>query len=262
MIRLAPRRPVRTTPHTGTAGSKGGIRRRAVLDIAPLTVGVIPFALVIGVAAAESSVDGFVGWLSGPLLAGGSAQLAALHLVDDGAAIGAVLVAVAVINARGMLYSAALAPVFAVQPRWFRWLAPYILVDQMYAVVTSGTTATDSPVVVRRYYLVAGGVLFGVWFATLAAGAVMGPVIPVSWELGFAVPLLFVAMAVPAVNSRPALVAATVAGLVVFGFAWLPSGLGLVAATVAGAVAAALVDGKPAESGWDGGRGVEGPTDG
>ncbi len=217
--------------------------RRGAIDIVPLTVGTVPFGILIGVAAAESHIDTFVGWLTGPLMVGGSAQLAALGLLDAGASVAVILGTVVMINARSMLYSAALAETFTAQPRWFRWSAPYALVDQMYLVVTAGTTGIDDPGWLRRYYLAAAAVLFGAFWGAMALGAVLGPVIPAAWRLGFAVPLLFLGMLVPALRTRPAVVSAVVAVAVAVGASWMPNGLGLLTAIVLGAAAGTIAEG-------------------
>jgi hypothetical protein len=94
------------------------------------------------------------------------------------------------------------------------------------------------------------------------AGAVGGASIPPAWELEFAAPLVFVALLVPAVRTRPSLVAATVAGVVALLAASAPLQLGLLVGAVAG-VAAGLVaertlpsaDGRPTPEETSGGTG-------
>lgn len=100
------------------------------------------------------------------------------------ASLWAAAAAALVVNARHVMYSAALAPTFRHQPRWFRWLGPYVLIDQVFAL--SSSHLDDDPARFRRYYLTAGLFFFGCWQAAVALGVVLGPVVPASWALDFA----------------------------------------------------------------------------
>src|SRR4051812_19144878 len=108
--------------------------RAALRDLAPVALGLAPFAVLIGVTGVRSGVGGGTGVLSSVALLGGSAQLTALTMLADGASPLAVVAAVALVNARFLLYAAALEPAFRDQPRWFRWLAPHFVVDPTYAL--------------------------------------------------------------------------------------------------------------------------------
>lgn len=217
--------------------------RAGLRDVIPVLVGVTPFGMTIGAAVVESSISDLAGWLAGPVLVAGSAHLAVVTMIDAGAAALAVVVTALVINARLAAYSAALAPIFSSQPRWFRWAAPYLLVDQTFALVMGRHDTSTDPDWLRRYYLAAVVPLWGVWIGAISAGMLLGPVIPASWELWFCVPLMFTGMLTPAVNSRPSLVASAVAGALAVTLFWLPSGAGLVIAALGGSLAGALAEG-------------------
>lgn len=92
----------------------------------------------------------------------------ALTLLQDGAGPLAVLATVAVVNCRLALYAAALAPRFADQPGWFRWLAPQVLLDQTYAITTARPDLRGAAL--RRYWITAGGAFALGWLASNAAG--------------------------------------------------------------------------------------------
>jgi len=57
----------------------------------------------------------------------------------------------AVINLRHLMYGGALSPRFRGQPRWFRLLGPYFLLDQVFALTSVRTELDDDDW--RRYYL-------------------------------------------------------------------------------------------------------------
>jgi predicted branched-subunit amino acid permease len=205
-----------------------------------MLVPIVPFALVLGLTIASSPMPDLVGWLGSSLIFAGAAQLTVVTLTAEGAAVGAVVAAGLIVNARHFMYSAAMAPTFARQPRWFRWLGPYFLIDQQFALTTF-RVATPSPVF-RSYYLGAGVTFWVVWQASVALGMWLGPVIPAEWSLSFAVPLLFLGLVASSVRTPPAAVAA-VAGA---GVAWLASGVpsrgGIIVGAVAGVVAGVVAE--------------------
>src|SRR5262245_9661773 len=102
--------------------------------MAPWLLGVVPFGMLIGVSAAQASIPTAAGWLTGPTIYGGSAQIAAIQMLDAGAAPVAVIVTVLVISLRFVLYSAALAPYWRNTPLWWRLLGGYLLVDPSFVV--------------------------------------------------------------------------------------------------------------------------------
>ena len=59
----------------------------------------------------------------------------------------------------------------------------------------------------------AGLLLWTSWQASTLLGAVIGPAVPDSLPLSFAVPLVFLVLLVPAITTRPAVVAAVGGGL-------------------------------------------------
>src|SRR5690606_34546422 len=123
--------------------------RRGIRDVIPVLVPVVPFALVLGLAIAESPLPNLVGWLGSSLIFGGSAQLTVVTLSTEGAGLAAVVAAGLVVQPRHFMYSAAFAAVFAGQPSWFRWLGPYFLIDQQFALTS--LRVDDPPDSFRRY---------------------------------------------------------------------------------------------------------------
>jgi predicted branched-subunit amino acid permease len=90
----------------------------------------------------------------------------------------------------------------------------------------------------------AGGLFWWIlWQLMVGIGVLVGNVIPTSWSLDFAVPLLFLALLINALRDRPGLVAAAVSGVVaVLGRDLEPAGLGLLSGAICGITVAALLD--------------------
>jgi predicted branched-subunit amino acid permease len=220
-------------------GSAPIIDRQALADLLPVAIPAIPFGFVIGLAITESAMPQWIGWLTAPLVFAGAAQLAMITLAGS-ASVWAIITAVLVINTRHLMYSAALAPSFREQPRWMRWFAPFLMVDQVFALAALQTDRT--PADFRRYYLTIAITLWLVWNTVVPLGMFIGPVVPESWRLDYAPPIMFAGLTMFAVKKVPAGVAAIVGGLVSLMTVGLRDRLGIVVGAVAGVIAGAIAD--------------------
>lgn len=215
------------------------VTRRALRDAWPLFVPAIPFALVLGLAMTESAMPTAVAWSSNVLIFAGAAQLAVVTLAAT--ATWATLVATAaVINLRHLMYSGALSPRFRGQPRWFRLLGPYFLLDQVFALTSVRTELDDDDW--RRYYLATSLFFFGSWCVTVTVGLFVGESIPTSWRLDVAPAVMFAGLVVIGLTNRPGAIAAVTAATVCFGTLWVPNNGGILIGSVAGVLAGYLAD--------------------
>lgn len=237
-----------------TADSRRSSFFEGVRALLPILVGVIPFGLIFGVTAAELPVDNWLGWASSFIIFAGAAQLAAVDLLAGDAAPIVVILTVLVINARHLMYSASLEPHFRDFDLRDKVVLPYLMTDQAYAM--SILRFEDEPLARRFrkwYFLGAGLALWTSWQVSTTVGIVVGDVIPSTWRLDFAVPLVFLALLVPAVRNRPSLIAAVVAGgialagRIAFDGQGLPFNLGLILGALAGVVAGTVADRSPLE---------------
>lgn len=214
------------------------IRRVAFLDglraVAPLLLAVVPFGLVLGVTAAGSVVGGGLGIATSWIIFAGAAQLVTVQLMDSGTSLLVVVVTALVVNVRHLMYSAAMAPHFSEFPRRSRWALPYLLTDQAFAVSMLRYETVTEPTYKRWYYTGAGFTLWASWQMATVAGVVLGAQIPESLGLEFAIPLVFLVLLIPVVQTRPGLAAAIVGGTVAVAASSAPYGLGLVIGAVAG----------------------------
>jgi len=196
------------------AGGEGWFARGAMLAgaraILPLAIAAFPFGLAYGVAVAESSLDDLVGLLASFLVLAGAAQLAIVDLVDKGAPWFVVVGTALVVNARFMMYSGALAPSFSDYPRRWRVAMAYFMTDQAAVTSLLYNDRQPDPRARMAYYLGAGLSFAVAWWIGTLIGVGIGAAIPSELQLGFAVPLMFVALAVPSVRDRAGLIAACV----------------------------------------------------
>jgi len=214
-------------------------RRLAIKDSAPLLVPAVPFGFVLGVAISESPIPDGVGLFTSLAIFAGAAQLAFITLVGT-ASIWAAMAAALVINARHVMYSAALAPVFKPQPRWFRLVAPFVLIDQVFALANQH--ADEHPDYFRRYYTVVGLLFFGVWQIVTVLGLFFGSFVPVSIQIGFAPAIMFTGLVIFGITNRPGVVAAMVGAMVCFATLGLPNRVGLLIGAACGVTAGYLAE--------------------
>jgi predicted branched-subunit amino acid permease len=180
---------------------------RAIL---PLSIGAFPFGLAYGVTVVESSMNDFAGWLASFIVLAGAAQLAVSDLIDQGAPWFIIIGTALVINARFMMYSGALAPSFSQFPKRWRIPLAHFMTDQATVTSLLYDQAEAAPRKRFAYYLGAGGSFAVAWWIGTTIGVVIGATIPPELQVGFAAPLMFIALAVPSIRDRAALIAAAV----------------------------------------------------
>ncbi len=216
--------------------------REGLNAVAPLLVGVVPFGLAFGVAAGQSTIGGGLAYATSFIIFAGAAQLAAVQLFDVGATAAVIIATALVINARHLMYSAALAPHFREFPTVWRFVLPYVMTDQAFAVSITRYETVSDPGHKRRFYLGAALALWVTWQITTGLGALAGASVPESWSLDFAIPLVFLALLIPSVTSRPTLVAAIVGGVIAVIGAQIPYNLGLIIGALSGITAGVVAE--------------------
>ncbi len=211
----------------------------AVRAAIPLFIPAIPFGLVLGVAITDSAMPTGIAWSTNLTVFAGAAQLATVSLAATATWLTLVATA-AVINLRHVMYSAALSPRFNDQPGWFRWIGPFFLIDQLFAL-TSVRTKMPGPQW-RRFYLSAGIFYFVSWTTVVTLGLVVGSSIPTEWRLDVAPAIMFSGLVVLGLTNRPGIVAAVVGALVCLLALEVPNNGGILIGAVSGVVAGYLAD--------------------
>lgn len=213
-------------------------------EVLPMALGVLPLALAIGVALASSSVPALAGWLSGPAIFGGAAQLLTIQMIDDGAATAVIVVSALLVNARVVVYGAALAPWFAEATLRTRLLVAFPIIDPLFLLAQPRFERGDLDQRSRTaYYAGAAFTLVGVWMSVQAAALLVGGVVPEELQLSMAAPLVFAGYLAHVTRTRSAVVAAGTAAVVAVAGSGLPFQSALSAGVLAGLVA-----------GWGAGR--------
>jgi predicted branched-subunit amino acid permease len=234
----------------------------------PILIGVAPFGMIYGVLALQAGIPPIQAQAMSAVVFGGSSQIILTQLVNIGAPSVVMILTVAVVNLRHALYGASVAPY--IQHLRLKWklLLSYLLTDEAYVVtilhyeqtetaIKEQQTATEQMEVVELpadpvpvaavdqrhwFYLGAGLALWTCWQLSTALGIFLGAAVPASWGLEFTLPLTFIALVVPNLNSRATVGAALTAGLAAVLAYSMPYKLGLIAAALVGVLAGLALD--------------------
>ena len=210
----------------------------------PLLIGVFPFGLIYGALALGAGLSPLESQMMSSMVFAGSAQFITSQLVHESAPGFVIVLTIAVVNLRHMLYSASLAPyVASLSTRW-KAILSYLLTDEAYAPTILHYEKEGRTPHAHWFWFGAGCALWTVWQMSTALGIFLGAAIPESWSLEFALPLTFIAMLVPVLKDSPAIAAELSAGAVALLAFSLPYKLGLIVAALVGILVGTVLEGR------------------
>lgn len=210
----------------------------------PLLISGFPEGMIYGALALNAGLSTPAAQMMSSIVYAGSAQFITAQLVHESTPGFVIVLTIAVVNLRHMLYSASLAPYLAsLSTRW-KVLLSYLLTDEAYAPTIIHYEKEGITPDAHWFLLGAGFSLWFTWQISTALGIFLGTAIPKAWSLDFALPLTFIAMVVPVLKDRPAVAAALAGGIVALVAFSLPYKLGLILAAVVGIVVGTLLEGR------------------
>jgi branched chain amino acid efflux pump len=208
----------------------------------PLLVGVFPFGMIYGALAINAGLSNVAAQLMSSIVFAGSSQFVAAQLVHDSAPVFVIVLTIAVVNLRHMLYSASLAPYLKDLSFSWKVMISYFLTDEAYAPSIIKYEEEGRQPSSHWFVLGAGFSLWFIWQTSTALGIFLGAAIPETWPLDFALPLTFIAMVMPVLKDRPVVAAALSAGVVALLAYNLPYKLGLILAALTGIAIGAILE--------------------
>jgi 4-azaleucine resistance transporter AzlC len=214
------------------AGARGAL---------PILIGVIPFAMISGVAAVSVGLTFFETMGMSVIVFAGASQLAVFQLMSVGSPWIIMVLTAWVINLRFTMYSATLAPYLKKLSVWQKALLAYMLSDQAFGVSLSYFAANER-VNHRWFYFGTALTIWAAWQISAVIGALLGALVPASWGFDFAFPLSFMALMFGALRDYPTVIAALIGGSIAVLAKGLPYNTGLVLAIFLGIVAGCLAE--------------------
>jgi 4-azaleucine resistance transporter AzlC len=195
----------------------------------PLAPGPILFGLSFGVFAETAGMSALAAVVMSATTFAGAAQFAAASVLDAGGTALAAIAAAALLNARYIGMSVAVASIFS-GGRLRRLVESQAIVDESWAL--SGRSGRfEWPILVG-----AGVLLYVLWVSSTALGTILGSTLadPESLGLDAAFAALFLGLAVPYIRGRrPITASALSAAITVALLPIAPAGLPFVAAAAA-----------------------------
>ncbi len=234
-----PRRLSADGPGSPDAPALAPARRRLALDAIGIVLSVFAFGVVYGLAARSAGLSLLEAISMSVFVFAGASQFVAAGLIAQATPWPAIVLLTALLNARHLLYSAAVVPWLGRKPRLERAAIAYGLTDEAFALSIhhfQRLGRADVP----GYWLAALCVWLP-WNAATVVGVVGGQVIPDPSRLGLDVvfPAAMAGLAILLVRSRRDLLAALVGAAlaVALGLAIDPS-VGVVAGGLLGPLVA------------------------
>jgi 4-azaleucine resistance transporter AzlC len=213
-------------------------RRRLLLDSLGIMVSASGFGLVYGLSARAAGFSPVEAGAMSLLVFAGASQFVAVGYVVGGLSWLGIVLLTAFLNARHMLYSAALAPYLVGTPRVQRAAMAHVLTDEAFALAIAHFRRIGRADV-RGYWLGAILSTFIPWNVATLVGVTIGGSIPDPSRFGLDVifPAAMGGLAVGLIAGRRELVAALVGAVVgvAVALAWDPAA-GIIAGGLVGPV--------------------------
>jgi branched chain amino acid efflux pump len=201
------------------------------------------FGFVFGLSARDAGFSPVEAMAFSTIVFAGAAQFAAVGYVVSGLAWPAILLLTFLLNARHLLYSAALGPWLRDVPFAKRAGMAHLLTDEAFALSIAHFRRLGWPDE-RGYWIAAIGSTFIPWNLATLAGVVLGGQIPDPARFGIDVifPAAMIGLAVGLITGRREVVAAIVGAVAGIGIALATSpAVGIIAGGLVGPAAGLLV---------------------
>ena len=211
--------------------------RSGFLAFLPLSVGLIPWALVVGMAMTSAGFTPLQAMGMNILVFAGTAQLGTLPLIVDQAPLWLIVATALALNLRFVIFSAAIAPCFAGVSTPMRWFAGHLLTDGSFACCFEPMRAADDPRWRLGYFLATGVWSWLLWQVFALIGILAAHRLPRDWSLEFMASIALIVLLVPMAKVRPMLVAALAGGASATLLRQMPLRLGIVTGIAIGIAA-------------------------
>lgn len=214
-------------------------RRRLWREVVGIAVSTSGFGFVYGLAARQAGFSPVEAIAMSVLVFAGASQFAAVGYVASGVAWPAVVLLTGLLNARHLLYSAAMVPWLGRVPVRRRALMAHILTDEAFALSISHFRRlgrTDE----RGYWIAGIASTFVPWNIATIAGVLLGGQLadPSRFGLDVVFPAAMAGLAVGLIRERRELVAAVVGAIVAVSLSLaVGSGVGIIAGGLLGPIA-------------------------
>lgn len=215
---------------------------RGAREMTSISLGVGAWGLVTGVAMMKAGLGVPLSIAMSLLVFAGSAQLASLPLIVQGAPMWVVWATALCVNLRFVIFSAVWRPYFASLPVLRRLTITYFSADLNYIAFMRRFPVPGALPDQLAYFWGGVAVNWTAWQALSLLGIVLADVIPTEWGLGFAGTLALLGITGTLLVDRATWIAAAVAACAAFAAFALPFHLSIVVAIAAAVGIGILID--------------------
>ena len=175
---------------------------RGARSAAPLSIGIIPFALVFGLAVREAGLTGAQASFFSLSMLAGTAQLAAIQLYAAKASAVVIILTAMIVNLRYSMYSLSLYSILKEKSFTERLFAAFFVSDQSYAITMADAESSPGNPFLPAFFFGASLMTFLVWVCGIFFGYSLEKLIPAALSLDFAIPLVFIYLLIPQLKGR------------------------------------------------------------
>lgn len=216
--------------------------RDGFLTMTQSGLAVFTWALVTGIAMAQSGLGTYEAIGMSLLVYAGSAQLAALPLMMGGFPLWTIWLTATIVNLRFLIFSAALQGHFKDRDFGKRSFLGYMNGDLTFAFFMSRYAMDTSDPHRATFFLGMATTNWMIWQTGSIIGILGGSLIPLAWGLNFAGTLALMAVLLPMLENRAMILSTGCALLAAILTIDLPYKLNLVVAVLAAIVVGTLCD--------------------
>jgi predicted branched-subunit amino acid permease len=228
-----------TTPTPLWRHPEFAVGARETRDVA---LGIGAWGLVAGIAMSKAGLGAAFAVAMSLFVFAGSAQLAALPLMVQGAPLWVIWATALCVNLRFIIFSAGWRPYFQTLSRPKRLFVTYFTVDFTYIAFMRRFPRPGDLRAQLAYVAGNATVSWIAWQAMTVLGVVLADVIPERWGLGFAGSLALLGITASLLVDGTTRVAAAVAACAAFAAFALPFHLNIVVAIAAAMAVGVLID--------------------
>jgi len=190
---------------------------RGMLDILPLTIGAVPFALMVGTLAGQAGLGHVEMLMMSAFVFAGASQFTALEMWATPVPVMAIILTTAMVNLRHVMMGAALAPHIINLPAFPRTLFTLIFADETWAIAIRRTA--ERPLT-SSYVLGLIGPFYVNWLLFSGLGVTFGHLVtdPEKYGFDFVFTAVFITIIIgfwKGARSAPPLLASVVTSLLV-----------------------------------------------
>ncbi|MDR2250660.1 AzlC family ABC transporter permease [Acinetobacter sp.] len=172
---------------------------RGAVDILPLSISVIPWAILAGSMAIHAGLSFYKAVAMSGIVFAGAAQLVSLSMVMEGTSLLTIYITIFFLTAQHFIYALTLRNDISILSLPKRLSLGFLLTDELFAL--SAPSEKRHP-----HYLLGAGICFYLfWVVFSLAGILLATAVPnlLSYHLDFSIIAIFVAMIIPMCKGKP-----------------------------------------------------------